>query len=84
MGRRLNEEEPSVHKIAVIPGDGTGPEVVAEALKVLASAAKRFDFTYETVPYDFGGERHLLPDDYFHNGCAASFECVRFAVCTAR
>jgi 3-isopropylmalate dehydrogenase len=56
-----------VHKIAVIPGDGTGPEVVAEALKVLASAAERFDFKYETVPYDFGGERYkrtgeVLPD----------------------
>jgi 3-isopropylmalate dehydrogenase len=56
-----------VHKIAVIPGDGTGPEVVAEALKVLQSAAQRFGFKYETVTYDFGGERYkrtgeVLPD----------------------
>jgi len=56
-----------VHKIAVIPGDGTGPEVVDEALKVLNSAAKRFGFKYETVAYDFGGERYkrtgeVLPD----------------------
>ena len=56
-----------MHKIAVIPGDGTGPEVVAEALKVLGSAANRFGFTSETVTYDFGGERYkrtgeVLPD----------------------
>ncbi len=56
-----------MHKIAVIPGDGTGPEVVAEALKVVESAGRRFRFKYETVTYDFGGERYkrsgeVLPD----------------------
>lgn len=56
-----------MHKIAVIGGDGTGPEVVAEALKVLNSAAKRFSFKYETTDLDFGGERYkrtgeVLPD----------------------
>ncbi len=47
-----------MYKIAVIPGDGTGPEVVDEALKVMASAAKRFGVKYETTPFDFGGERY--------------------------
>jgi 3-isopropylmalate dehydrogenase len=56
-----------VYKIAVIPGDGTGPEVTAEALKVLNTAAGKYDFKYETVEFDFGGERYLrtgetLPD----------------------
>jgi 3-isopropylmalate dehydrogenase len=56
-----------MHNIAVMPGDGTGPEVVAEGLKVLAAAAERFGFRYETTEYDFGGERYLrtgetLPD----------------------
>jgi 3-isopropylmalate dehydrogenase len=60
-------EEIPVYKIAVIPGDGTGPEVVAEALKVLESAARQFGFKYETAPFDFGGERYkrtgeVLPD----------------------
>ncbi len=55
------------YRIGVIPGDGTGPEVVAEGLKVLASAADRAGFGYELLPYDFGGERYLktgelLPD----------------------
>jgi 3-isopropylmalate dehydrogenase len=46
-------------KIAVIGGDGTGPEVTAEALKVLAAVAKLEGFTYETTDFDFGGERYL-------------------------
>jgi 3-isopropylmalate dehydrogenase len=48
-----------VYKIAVIPGDGTGPEVTTEAVKVLAAAAKRSGFTYETTHFDFGGDRYL-------------------------
>jgi 3-isopropylmalate dehydrogenase len=56
-----------VHRIAVIPGDGTGPEVVREGLKVLEAAARSADFRYETTTYDFGGERYMrtgevLPD----------------------
>jgi 3-isopropylmalate dehydrogenase len=55
------------YKIAVIPGDGTGPEVVAEGLKVLKAAAERHEFKFELMPYDLGGERYLktketLPD----------------------
>ncbi|MDH7600050.1 MAG: 3-isopropylmalate dehydrogenase [Sedimentisphaerales bacterium] len=55
------------YKIAVIGGDGTGPEVVAEAVKVLDAAAGRFGFKVEKVWYDLGGERYkrtgeTLPD----------------------
>ena len=46
-------------KIAVIGGDGTGPEVVAEGLKVLAAVAKQENFTYELTDFDLGGERYL-------------------------
>ena len=45
-----------MYKIAVIPGDGTGPEVVAEALKVLNTASSKFGFKYETTDFDFGGD----------------------------
>ena len=57
-----------MHKIAVIPGDGTGPEVTAEAVKVLDAAAQRAAASrYETTDFDFGGDRYLrtgevLPD----------------------
>ena len=55
------------YKIAIIGGDGTGPEVVNEGLKVLKTVADQQGFTYETIPYDIGGERHrrsgeILPD----------------------
>jgi len=55
------------HKIAVIPGDGIGPEVTREALKVLRTVSEKAGFEYQTVEYDFGAERYLktgetLPD----------------------
>src|SRR4051794_32819036 len=54
-------------KIAVMPGDGVGKEVIAEGLKVLAVVARKFGFKYETTHYPFGGEYYLqtkttLPD----------------------
>jgi 3-isopropylmalate dehydrogenase len=48
-----------MHRIAVIPGDGTGPEVVNEGLKVLKACAAKFNFKYETKVFDFGGDRYL-------------------------
>jgi len=48
-----------MYKIAVIPGDGTGPEVVAEGLKALRAAAEKFGFKYQLEHYDLGGERYL-------------------------
>jgi 3-isopropylmalate dehydrogenase len=47
------------YKLAVIGGDGTGPEVVAEGLKVLQAAASRYGFGIATQDFDFGGERYL-------------------------
>jgi len=49
----------NTYKIAVVPGDGTGPEVVNEGLKVLKEAGKKFGFNYETTMFNFGGERYL-------------------------
>lgn len=47
------------YKIAVIGGDGTGPEVVAEGLKVLKAVAKKYNFKYELKDFDFSGARYL-------------------------
>ena len=43
------------YRIAVIPGDGTGPEVISEGLKVLKVASARFGFALDLTHYDFGG-----------------------------
>jgi 3-isopropylmalate dehydrogenase len=55
------------YNIAVIPGDGTGPEVTIEAVKVLKAAAGTFGFKVDLTVFDFGGERfkktgETLPD----------------------
>ena len=47
-----------MYTIAVMPGDGTGPEVVFEGLKVLKAVSEKVNFTYETVQFDFGGEHY--------------------------
>jgi 3-isopropylmalate dehydrogenase len=47
------------YNIAVLPGDGTGPEVVAEGLKVLKAAASKFSFKMNFETFDFGGDRYL-------------------------
>jgi 3-isopropylmalate dehydrogenase len=55
------------YRIAVIPGDGVGPEVTREALKVLRCVSEKEGFKLETVDFDLGGERYIrtgetLPD----------------------
>jgi 3-isopropylmalate dehydrogenase len=47
------------YSIAVIGGDGTGPEVVAEGLKVLKTVSQKFGFSYSTTMLDYGGDRYL-------------------------
>jgi 3-isopropylmalate dehydrogenase len=55
------------YNIAVMGGDGTGPEVVREAIKVLDVTTKKFGIKLNYTNYDLGGERYLktkeaLPD----------------------
>ncbi len=56
------------YKIAVMPGDGTGPEVVEQGLKTLEAVKSRFKIEFEFKDFDLGGERYLktgdiLPDE---------------------
>ncbi|MEC9131510.1 MAG: isocitrate/isopropylmalate family dehydrogenase, partial [Verrucomicrobiota bacterium] len=55
------------YDIAVIGGDGTGPEVVRESIKVLDAAGAKFGFKLNYTDFDFGGDRYIrtneaLPD----------------------
>jgi 3-isopropylmalate dehydrogenase len=57
-----------MYDIAVIPGDGTGPEVVAEGIKALEQIGKRYGIEFSFKEFDFGGDRYLrtgevLPED---------------------
>jgi 3-isopropylmalate dehydrogenase len=47
------------YNLGVINGDGTGPEVVAESIKVLKAAGKKFGFDTELEYFDFDGTRYL-------------------------
>lgn len=56
------------YKIGTIPGDGTGPEVIAEGIKVLNTVSQKYGFRLTYTTYDLGGERYLrtgetIPDN---------------------
>ena len=47
------------YKIAALGGDGTGPEVLQEGIKVLEAVGPKFDVKFEFTPFDYGGDRFL-------------------------
>ena len=49
----------TTHHLAIIGGDGVGPEVTAQALKVLEAAEQRVGFSTTRTEYDLGGRRYL-------------------------
>ena len=56
------------YNISVIPGDGTGPEVVEEGIKILEVVSNKCDFRLNFTHYDLGGDHYMttgevLPDD---------------------
>lgn len=70
------------HRIAVIPGDGIGNEVVPEGVRVLEAAARRFGIALEFQDFDFAScdyyLRHgqMMPDDWFDT--LMRFDCIFF------
>jgi 3-isopropylmalate dehydrogenase len=55
-------------EIAAIPGDGTGPEVTAEAMKVLAAVAAAEGIDYRVETLDWGGDRYLKTGEIIPEG----------------
>jgi 3-isopropylmalate dehydrogenase len=64
------------HKIAILPGDGIGPEIVAEATKVLECLQQEFGFSVELEQADVGGTAY---DKSGHPLPAATLELARSA-----
>lgn len=54
-------------KIAVLPGDGTGPEVAREGLKVLDAVASAYHLSFNFTHFDFGGDRYLRTGETLPN-----------------
>jgi tartrate dehydrogenase/decarboxylase/D-malate dehydrogenase len=64
----LRKEEGMIHRIAMIPGDGIGKEVVPAAARVLDAAGQRFGFELEWTTFDWSCERYartgrMMPED---------------------
>jgi len=62
------------YKIATIPGDGTGPEVVREAVKVVNAAAAKGGFKLEFTEFDFGAARYLKTGETLPDSALAEFK----------
>jgi len=61
-------------RIGTIPGDGTGPEVLAEGIKVLDAASKKFGFRLVYTNYDLGGERYMRTGETLTNEVLAELK----------
>jgi 3-isopropylmalate dehydrogenase len=55
-------------RIAVIGGDGTGPEVAREGIKALGAVAELENIQYETKDFDYGGDRYLATGEVLPEG----------------
>jgi tartrate dehydrogenase/decarboxylase / D-malate dehydrogenase len=58
------------HRIAVMPGDGIGKEVVPEGLRVLDAVARKFGIEFEFTPFDWSCDYYaqhgrMMPEDWF-------------------
>lgn len=53
------------YRIALLPGDGIGPEVIHEAERVLAAVAQRWPVRFEFTRYPFGAEHYLRTKETF-------------------
>lgn len=56
------------YRIAVIPGDGTGPEVTQEAVKALQALTSNEKFEVQLTYFDLGGARYLRTGEVFPEG----------------
>ena len=66
----MNAPAPRTHRIAVIPGDGIGQEVMPEALRVLDAAQQKFGFALDLTPIDWAScdyyaqHGEMMPPDW--------------------
>lgn len=72
----------ATYRIAVIPGDGIGKEVMPEGVKVMDAAARQFGFAFEWEWFDFASAEYyqqhgkMLPDEWFET--LKSFDAIYF------
>lgn len=62
------------YRIAVVPGDGTGPEVIAEGIKALNAVARCCDIAFQFKEYALGGDLYIKEGVLLPNEVIAEFE----------
>ncbi|MFO7963629.1 MAG: 3-isopropylmalate dehydrogenase [Desulfobacterales bacterium] len=62
----------NTYEIALIPGDGTGPEVVNEGVKVLKAVSAKCGFHIHFVPYPLGGDHYMETGEILSDDTLAS------------
>lgn len=62
------------YAIAVVAGDGIGPEVIGEARKVLARAGKKFGFEFEWREFPYGAKHYLATGEILPEGAIEEME----------
>jgi len=60
--------------IAVIPGDGTGPEVINEGKKVLKTVGDKHNISFEFTDFNFGGDRYLKTGETLPDSAISEFK----------
>jgi 3-isopropylmalate dehydrogenase len=65
---------PNTYKIAVVPGDGTGPEVVKQGLKALDAVAQKYGFGFKFTYYELGAEHYLATGEILPKAVLAQLE----------
>ncbi len=68
-----------MYKIAVLPGDGTGPEVMNEGLKVLDAVAAKKGIKTEKIHYDLGGERYKKTGEIYDKELNSAYSIDSFS-----
>ena len=62
-----------MHRIGVIPGDGIGPEVAGEGLKVLKRVAEIENINYDLTTYPFSGAHYLATGELLPESALTEF-----------
>lgn len=62
------------YRIGVISGDGIGPEVTAEGIKVLKAVSEVFDIKFDFIYYPYGGEHYLRTKELLPDGAIEAFK----------
>jgi 3-isopropylmalate dehydrogenase len=65
------------YKVPVIPGDGIGPEIIAEGKKVLQAAAEKHGFSLDWIEYELGAEHYLKTGELVSEGTLKEFKNYR-------